>query len=65
MTTQNLPLQIEVYEIGERRLYVKKGVRAFAIAEDDLTPEELVGIASDIARRQAQRSEPQVVTALA
>ncbi len=59
MTDSNLPREIEVYEIGERRLYVKNGVRTVAISEDDLTPDELVGIARDIARRQAKRSELQ------
>jgi hypothetical protein len=60
MTHQDLPCGIEVYEIGARRLYVKTGVRSVAISEGDLTPQELVGIARDIAARQAKRSEPQI-----
>ena len=63
MTHQELPSEIEVYEIGARRLYVKTGVRSIAISENDLTPQELVGIARDIAARQAERSAPQVETA--
>jgi len=63
MTHHDLPSGIEVYEIGARRLYVKSGVRNIAISENDLTPQELVGIARDIAARQAERSEPQVETA--
>ena len=60
MTHLDLPREIEVYEIGARRLYVKTGVRNFAISEDDVTPEELVGIARDIAAQQAKRSGPQI-----
>ena len=60
MTHRNLPGEIEAYEIGARRLYVKTGVRNFAISEDDVTPEELAGIASDIAARQAKPPEPQI-----
>ncbi len=56
---QSLPREIQVYEIGARRLYVKTGVRIFAISEADVTPEELIGIARDIASRQAKLSEPQ------
>ena len=58
MTHQDLPREIEVYEVGALRLYVKTGNRNIAISEDDLTPEELVGIARDIASRQAERSQP-------
>ena len=53
MTHLKLPREIEVYEIGARRLYVKMGLRNIAISEDDLTPEELMGIAGDIAARRA------------
>ena len=60
MTYQDLPREIEVYEIGARRLYVKTGARNFAISEDDVTPEELVGIAAHIAAQQAKRSEPHI-----
>ena len=57
---RDLPREIEVYEIGARRLYVKTGVRNFALSEDDLTPQELLGIASDITARQAKPPEPQI-----
>ena len=60
MTDRDLPRGIEIYDIGARRLYVKTGVRNYAISEDDVTPEELVGIAMDIATRKAKRSEPQI-----
>jgi hypothetical protein len=60
MTDRDLPRGIEIYDIGARRLYVKTGVRNYAISEDDVTPEELVGIARDIATRQATRSAPQI-----
>ncbi|HOC57645.1 MAG TPA: hypothetical protein PKI20_18650 [Verrucomicrobiota bacterium] len=60
MTHRDLPGDIEVYEIGLRRLYVKTGVRSFAISEGDVTPEELVVIAKDIADRQARPSESQI-----
>ena len=53
MTEQNLPGKIEVYEVGMRRLYAKTSGGAFAIFEDELTPEELVAIAKDIAARRA------------
>ena len=49
---QKLPFEIEVYEIGARRLYAKTGDRSFVIFEDDLTPEELMAIARDIAARR-------------
>ncbi len=58
-----LPCGIEVYDIGARRLYVKTGVRSIAISESDLTPQELAGIAGDIATRLAQRTEPRMPTA--
>ena len=64
MIHQDLPREIEVFEIGERRLYVKIGTRNFAISEDDLTPDELVGIARDIAARRAKISEPQIEMAV-
>jgi len=51
--------QIQIYEVGARRLYVKTGTRNFAISEDDVTPEELLCIAKDIAARNARRSQPQ------
>ncbi len=58
MTEQSLPREIEVYEVGARRLYAKTRGGTFAIFEDELTPEELVAIAQDIAsRRSGSRSE--------
>lgn len=51
-TSQDLPGEIEVYELGSQRLYVKTGRRNFAISEADVTPEELVTIARDMATRQ-------------
>jgi hypothetical protein len=51
---QGLPREIEVYEVGERRLYAKTRERSFAIFEDELTPEELIAIAKDIAARRAR-----------
>lgn len=52
MTQQSLPREIEVYEVGARRLYAKTRGGTFAIFEDELTPEELVAIAKDIAARR-------------
>jgi hypothetical protein len=52
MIQQSLPGEIEVYEIGARRLYAKTRGGNFAIFEDELTPEELVAIARDIAARR-------------
>ena len=53
MIEQNLPREIEVYQLGSRRLYAKTDGRAFAIFEDELTPEELMAIARDILSRRA------------
>lgn len=64
MTHRELPHEIEVYEIGARRLYVKNGARTIAISEDDLTPEELIGIARDIAARKSMPSETQIELAV-
>jgi hypothetical protein len=61
MIQQSLPNEIEVYEIGARRLYAKTRGGNFAIFEDELTPEELVAIARDIA---ARRPAPSVEHAL-
>ena len=55
MTIENLSQAIEVYEIGTRRLYAKTRGGNFALFEDELTPEELIAIAKDIA---ARRPEP-------
>jgi hypothetical protein len=54
MSYEVLPGEIEVYEVGERRLYIKTGIRNFAICEDDVTPAELIGIARDIAARKTK-----------
>jgi hypothetical protein len=56
MTQENLPQEIEVYEVGTRRLYAKTSGRNFALFEDELTPEELVAIARDIATRRPDQS---------
>jgi hypothetical protein len=60
MRQQNLPQAIEVYQVGWRRLYAKtRGDGNFVIFEDELTPEELMAIAQDIAaRRSERRTEP-------
>ena len=55
MTQQRLSQEIEVYEVGNRRLYAKTTGGSFALFEDELSPEELVAIARDIA---ARRPEP-------
>jgi hypothetical protein len=57
MTASTLPPEIEVYQVGGRRLYVKTSGQAFALFEDELTPEQLVAIADDISSRQ-QKAEP-------
>jgi hypothetical protein len=49
---QKLPQEIEVYEVGARRLYAKTSGRSFALFEDELTPEELMAIARDIIDRR-------------
>ena len=56
MTQQALPREIEVYEVGARRLYAKTRGGSFAIFEDELTPEELMAIAQDIAARRPPQS---------
>ncbi len=52
MPEQGLPLGIEVYEMANRRLYAKTTGGSFALFEDELTPEELIAIARDIANRR-------------
>ena len=52
-----LPEAIEVYEIGDRRLYAKTSERSFALFEDELSPEELVAIARDIAARRGNSED--------
>jgi hypothetical protein len=56
MTEQSLPRGIEVYQVGSRRLYAKTTRQAFALFEDELTPEELMAIAQDIAARRIPAS---------
>jgi hypothetical protein len=56
MMQENLPQEIEVYEVGSRRLYAKTNGGTFALFEDELTPEELVAIARDIAARRPEPS---------
>ena len=58
MTQQNLPGDIEVYDLGGRRLYAKTSGGVFALFEDELKPEELMAIAQDIAARQGAPAEP-------
>lgn len=50
MSAKRIPSDIEVHELGGRRLYVKASV-AFVLGHDDLTPEDLRAIATDIAAR--------------
>jgi hypothetical protein len=58
MTDSNFPHEIEVYEVGKRRLYAKTRGGNFAIFEDELTPEELIAIAKDIAARRPEGYQP-------
>lgn len=53
---ENMPPEIEVFELGARRLYAKTSGGTFAMFEDDLTPEELIAIARDISARKAELS---------
>ena len=62
MQAEGLPQEIEVYEVGARRLYAKTREQSFALFEDDLTPEELIAIATDIASRRARFSRPKPPT---
>lgn len=64
MNEQELPAAIEIYEVGARRLYVKMTGPGFAIFEDELTPDELMAIARDIAARREQcEPEAAILTA--
>jgi len=45
---------IEILDLGQRRLYIKTST-GFVIHNDDLTPEELLVIAKDIALRDKER----------
>lgn len=56
-----MPREIEVFELGARRLYAKTRGGSFAIFEDELTPEELIAIARDITARKAEHSQPATV----
>lgn len=49
MSAKRIPNQIEIHELGRRRLYVKSST-GFVLHNDDFTPEELLAIAQDIAR---------------
>ncbi len=55
MTEQHLTGEIEVFDLAQRRLYAKTQGRTFALFEDELTPEELIAIAQDIANRRAEQ----------
>jgi hypothetical protein len=59
---QHLLPEIEVFELGARRLYAKTRGGTFAIFEDELTPEELIAIARDIKARKAEHGQPGAVT---
>ena len=58
MIVQHLLPEIEVFELGARRLYAKTRGGMFAIFEDELTPEELIAIARDITARKAEQGQP-------
>lgn len=60
-----LPREIEVYEVGARRLYAKTRDQCFAIFEDELTPEELIAIARDIVARRASFSQAEPLNSAA
>lgn len=55
---EHLPKEIQVFELGARRLYAKTTGGTFAIFEDELTPEELMAIARDISARKAEVGTP-------
>jgi hypothetical protein len=52
MSAKRVLAELEVIDIGARRLYVKPST-GFVIHSDDLSPEELLQIAHDITARQA------------
>ncbi|HLH55118.1 MAG TPA: hypothetical protein VKY92_16040 [Verrucomicrobiae bacterium] len=58
MIDRTLPQAIEVFEVAQRRLYIKTEGGCFALFEDELTPEELIAIAHDIAARKQNPIEP-------
>jgi hypothetical protein len=61
VNVQHLSPEIEVFELGARRLYAKTTGGTFAIFEDELTPDELMAIARDITARKAEHGEPVAV----
>ena len=61
VNVQHLSPEIEVFELGARRLYAKTTGGTFAIFEDELTPEELIAIARDIKARKAEQAQPELV----
>jgi hypothetical protein len=55
MSPRTVPGGIEIIDLGYRRIYVKRST-GFVLHHDDLTPAELLCIASDIASHDpAQR----------
>jgi hypothetical protein len=48
MSAKSMSTGIEILDLGQRRLYVKTST-GFVLHNDDLTPEELLVIATDIA----------------
>ena len=54
MSPTRFPGGIEILDLGRRRLYVKTST-GFVLHNDDLTPEELLVIATDIACQDKQR----------
>jgi hypothetical protein len=58
MSAKNIRNGIEIHDVGGRRLYVKS-TTGFVLHNDDLTPEELVAIATDIAGHNLEKeSQP-------
>ena len=58
MIEQSLTGEIEVFDLGGRRLYAKTNGGTFAIFEDEVKPEELIAIAQDIAARRPESGLP-------
>ena len=54
MSAKSISSGIEILDLGCRRLYVKTST-GFVIHNDDLTPEELLVIATDIASQDKVR----------
>jgi hypothetical protein len=57
MSAKRFPDGLEVYDLGTRRMYVKPST-GFVLHNDDLSPEELVQIATDIAGHEHRPSAP-------